>query len=165
MATEKTFLDDPTSLKELIEAMPSDVRDEYKSYKSLQLESAFPGRKMVVYTIKNQQPIDIEVITFGAFMCDWDMGPSTEVAVSGGKTQLIAVPKKLTPRDVFMHIPQTFQLKYKGRRDPQFKVDFVSHYAVLVKTRSKDTHKVEGDTYCVTLNKFRESFPDLKFKY
>lgn len=161
----KTFLDDPQSLSALIEAMPDSERAEYKSYGALTLESAFPGRKMVVYTCSAQGPLDIEVISFGDFKVDWDTGPSFEVFDALGTTQMLAVPKRLRPREVFLQVPQSFTLKYKGRQVPQRAVDFVSHYAVLVKTKSKEIHQVPGHTYCVTLNKFHERFPNLKIRY
>ena len=161
----KTFLDDPQSLSALIEAMPDSERADYKSYGALALESAFPGRKMVVYTCSDQGPLNIDVISFGDFKVDWDTGPSFEVFDALGTTQVLAVPKRLRPREVFLQVPQTFTLKYKGRQVPQSAADFVSHYAVLVKTRSKEIHQVPGHTYCVTLNKFHERFPNLKIRY
>ncbi len=164
-ADNKTFLDDAASLAALVEVMPPDERAEYKSYKALGLESAFPGRKMVVYTLKGRQPSDIEVITFGQFTCDWDNGPGFTVICPGGQVQMLAVPKRLRPRDVFMHVPQTFTLKYKGRQGAPTGVNFISHYAVLIKTRSKEIHQVDGHTYCVTLNIFRERFPALNTRY
>lgn len=165
MASDKTFLDDQESLRALIEAMPEPDRAEYKGYGALSLESVFPGRKMVVYTLKGGEPIDIEVITFGAFMCDWDNGPSAVIQLSTGESTVLTIPKRLRPRDLFLHIPQNFVLKYKGKTNPKNRVDFVSHYAVLVKTRSKEIHQSENHTYCVTLNQFRERFPDLKIRY
>ena len=166
MVTEtKTFLDDQQSLAALVEAMPEPDRAEYKSYGALMLESAFPGRKMVVYTCSTGGPLDIEVISFGAFMVDWDTGPSFEVFDALGTTQILTVPKRLRPRDVFLQVPQTFTLKYKGRQTQKRTLDFAAHYAVLVKTRSKEIHQVPGHTYCVTLNKFRERFADLNLRY
>lgn len=161
----KTFLDDQASLQALIERLPEDAKQEYKSYGALTLESAFPGRKMVVYTLKGGKPSDIVVITFGAFMCDWETGPSAEVQDGRGRMTIDTSPRKYRPRDLYLHIPQNFSLKYKGRQTGKTDVDFVSHYAVLVKTRSKEIHQVEGHTYCVTLNKFRERFPDLNIRY
>lgn len=161
----KTFLDDPSSFKALIQAMPEPERSEYLSYGALSLEACFPSRKMVAYILKDHKPIDIEVITFESLTVDWDTGPSVLVAVTGGKFQVLAVPKRLGKRDVFLHVPQSFTLKYRGRQVPQRAVDFVSHYAVLIKTRSKELHQVEGHTYLVTLNNFRERFPDLKVSY
>ena len=166
MATDtKTFLDDAQSLQALVDSMPAQEQAAYKGYGALMMESAFPGRKMVVYTLVGGEPSDIEVISFGNLTVDWDNGPSFEVYDSRGTTQILAVPKRLRPRDVFLHVPQTFTLKYKGRRLPERDVDFVSHYAVLIKTRSKEIHQVEGHTYVVTLNKFRERFPALKIRY
>lgn len=161
----KTFLDDQESFKALIELMPEAERAEYKDYKCLSLESAFPGRKMVVYTLVGGRPNDIEIISFGDLCCDWETGPNTLVTDPRGKTQIIPIPRRITPRELFLHIPQSFHLRYKGRKNPASNVDFVSHYAVLVKTRSKEIHQVEGHTYCVTLNKFRERFPDVKVRY
>lgn len=161
----KTFMDDPESLKALIEQIQEPEKTEYKSYGALTIEAVFPSRKMVVYALKAGAPSDIEVISFGSFMCDWDSGPHASVEIASAKVQVGTTPTRLASRDVFMHIPQQFTLKYKGRRSPRSGVEFISHYAVLVKTRSKEIHQVEGHTYCVTLNKFRERFPDLKLRY
>ena len=161
----KTFLDDQESLAALIEAMPEDDQAVYKGYGALSLESAFPGRKMVVYTFKSRNPSDIEILSFGQLTVDWDMGPALEVKDSRGTTQVSAIPKRLHSRDLFLHVPQSFELKYRGRRVPESGAAFISHYAVLIKTRSKEHLQVDGHTYCVTLNKFRERFPDLKLMY
>lgn len=166
MATDtKTFLDDQESLKALIDRMTEPERSEYKSYGCLALESAFPGRKMVIYTLKGGRPSTIEIISFGELTVNWEVGPSVSVLDSGGQTEIVTTPKRLRPYDLFLHVPQSFTLKYKGRKSDSAGVDFVSHYAVLIKTRSKEIHQVEGHTYCVTLNKFRERFPDLKLRY
>lgn len=166
MATDtKTFLDDRQSLEALIAMMPAAERAEYLSYKCLSMESAFPGRRMIVYTLRGGKPTEIEMITFGALMVDWDHGPNLMVESTGGKTHVLTVPKRFRPRELFLHIPQNFTLKYKGRRDSPTSVQFVTHFAVLIKTRSKEIHQVEGHTYMVTLNKFRERFPDLPVRY
>lgn len=161
----KTFLDDSESLTALIQRMAEPERSEYKGYGCLGLESAFPGRKMVVYSLRGGQPADFEIISFGELKVSWDTGPTAQVFDRLGTTDLVTTPKRLRPRDLFLHIPQSFTLKYKGRKNSGAGVDFVSHYAVLIKTRSKEIHQVEGHTYCVTLNKFRERFPDLKIRY
>lgn len=165
MAADKTFLDDPNSFKALVDAMVEPERSEYKSYGSLVLESAFPGRKMVVYTLKDRAPTDIDILSFGDLTVDWETGPAFDVRDRNGTMQVLTVPKRLRPRDLFLQVPQNFVLKYKGRQGPKQDVEFVSHYAVLVKTRSKESHQISGDTYCVTLNAFRERFPDLKLRY
>lgn len=164
MATN-SFMDDPQSLAALVDRMVEPERSEYRSYGSLALESAFPGRKMVVYTLRGGAPLDIEIITFGALISNWDEGPSFEVTDSRGKMQVLTTPKRYRPRDVFFQVPQNFVLKYKGRQGPGGDVEFASHYAALVKTRSREGHQVEGHTYCVTLNKYHERFPDLKIRY
>ena len=166
MATDaKTFLDDPSSLKALIERMDEPGKSEYKTYGALTLEAVFPARKMVVYTLKGGKPLDIAVITFGAFMCDWDTGPHAKLTLASTDVRISTTPTRVGNRDVFLHIPQQFALKYKGRNDAEKGVSFASHYAVLVKTRSKEIHQIESHTYCVTLNNFRERFPDLKLRY
>lgn len=166
MATDtRTFLDDPASLRALVDLMPADEKERYLDFKCLSLEAAFPGRKMVVYTLKSGRPAGTEIISFGDLRVDWETGPSATVEDPRGKTELTTVPRRITPWDLYLHIPQTFTLHYKGRRAPDKGVQFVAHYAVLVKTRSKEIHQVEGHQYCVTLNSFRERFPDLRIRY
>lgn len=163
-ADTKTYLDDHHSLLALVDTMPEPDRSEYKSYGAMVLESAFPGRKMVVYTLVDNKPSDIEVISFGDFRVDWDNGPHCALLDTRGTSQIDTIPRRYRPRDLFLHVPQNFTLKYKGMKKPGAGVQFVSHYAVLIKTRSKEMHQVNGHTYCVTLNKFRERFPDLKIR-
>lgn len=166
MATEgKSFLDDKQSAAALVNFMQEPERGEYQGYGSRTLESAFPGRKMVVYTLVDGKPSDIDVISFGDFRVDWDNGPHFEVHDRLGCTVFTSIPRRLRPRDLFFQVPQEFTLKYKGRTAGKSAVDFVSHYAVLVKTRSKESLQISGHTYCVTLNNFRERFPDLKIRY
>lgn len=166
MATDtKTFLDDSESLRALIDQMPEDERSEYKSYGCLSLESCFPGRRMVVYQLRGGKPTDMEVISFGELTVSWDEGPATTVIQETGQTKILETPRRLRPYDVFLHVPQSFTVKFKGRREPIGDVKFVSHFAVLIKTRSKEIHQVDGHTYLVTLNRFRERFPDLKIRY
>ena len=98
-------------------------------------------------------------------MVNWDKGPHFRLTSRREPMEITTIPQKLGDRDVYMHLPQTFTLKYKGRAMAKSDVEFVSHYAVLLKTRSKEIHQVESDTYCVTLKNFRDRFPDLKFKY
>lgn len=166
MASEtKTFLDDRESLAALVNRMAEPERSEYHDFKSLVLESAFPGRKMVIYTLTAGRPADVEMITFGELTVSWDVGPAALVSDSRGQTQIMTTPKRIRPRDLFLHIPQNFSLKYRGRRDSSAGVSFVTHYAVLIKTRSKEIHQVEGHTYLCTLNNFRDRFPGLNIRY
>lgn len=166
MATDsKTFLDDKESLRALIRQLSIPAQAEYADYKSLNLEAAFPGRKMVTYSLKGGKPIDIDFISFRDFICDREFGPTADIQIGDELITVSTTPRKLGRLDVFMHIPQNFTLKYKGKAGSGAGVDFVSHYAVLVKTRSSETYQTDGHTYCVTLNKFRERFPGLKIRY
>ena len=162
----KTFLDDADSLKALVERMPERARDEYMSYGALSLESAFPRRKMVTYKVSSGKPIEPVIFSFGSLSVDWDTGPAFTVQDdSGASTRITCVPSRLQDRDVFLHVPQNFTLKYKGRRSEGGGAEFISHYAVLTKTRSKEIHQVEGHTYCVRLNQFHERFPEVHLRY
>lgn len=164
-ADGRVFLDDPGSLAALVELMPEDERAEYKAYKGLTLESAFPGRKMVVYTLKDSEPSDIEIITLWQLKVDNVLGPHADVEDSRGMMEILTIPKRYRPRDLFLHIPQTFTLKYKGRTSPKNGVDFITQYAILMKTRTREHLQVDGHTYCCALNRFRERFPDLNTRY
>lgn len=161
----KSFLDDQQSYQSLIAAMPEPARSEYMSYGATMIEAAFPGRKMVVYTLVDKKPSDIEIISFGDFRVDWDNGPSFEVTDQRGSSLILTIPTQLRPREIFLQVPQKFELKYRGRSGGKLGVDFVSHYAVLIKTRSKESLQIEGHTYASTLNNFHARFPDLKIRY
>lgn len=161
----KTFLDDPDSLRALVNMMAEPDRAEYKAYTSLALEACFPGRKMVVYTLRGSKPTDLDVISFGELKVDWDMGPTCSVQDAYGEQTLMCIPKRLRPRDLFLHIPQNFQLRYKGKQASDTGVEFASHYAVLVKTRSRETLQIDSHTYCCTLNNFRARFPSIRVGY
>jgi hypothetical protein len=165
MGSEKTYLDDIKSFHALVAAMPEASRVEYESYKATMLEAVFPGRKMIIYKLQDGKPSDIEVISFGDLTIDWDNGPACNITDTRGTMQVLTIPKQIRPREVFIQIPQHFEVKYRGRAGGKSGVDFVSHYAVLIKTRSKEIHQVESNTYCVTLNKFNERFADLKIRY
>jgi hypothetical protein len=159
------FLDDPASLAALIDSMPREARDQYKSYGALMLEAAFPNRKMVVYTLKGGRPADVEMLTFGDLEMARIGGPQVYVADSKGEFSIGVVPTQYRQRDLFLHVPQNFTFKWKGKQISVGKVQFVPHYAVLVKSRSKELHQVEGHTYCATFNKFRERWPDFNLRY
>jgi len=161
----KTFLDDRESFEELLRNMSEGELFVYDGYKALSMEFTFPGRNMVVYTLHRKRPIDIVVITFGELTVDSEYGPRFTVSDPDGDFRVNAVPSRYRDRDLFLHAPQNFTLRYRGVRSPKQGVEFTSHYAVLVKTRSKEIHQIESHTYCVTLKQFRERFPDLKLRY
>lgn len=160
-----TFLDDKESAEALVAMLPNAQRALYESFKSLSLESAFPNRKMVVYNLLGGKATDVEVITFGDILLDRINGPRIEIQHSRGGMEITPVPQQYRGRALFLQVPQHFELKWKGKQTPRDEVHFVPHYAVLIKTRSREGLQVDGDTYCVTLNKFRERHPDVPIEY
>jgi len=159
------FLDDTESLRAIIQLMSPGERILYDSFGALTVEAAFPSRRMVVYTLRGGVPCDIVILTLGDLELVWPECPKITVSDSAGDITVGVVPTQWRGRDLFIHVPQTFQLKYKGKRTAGGDVQFVPHYAVLIKTRSKEHLQVEGHTYCVTLNKFRERFPQTPLRY
>jgi hypothetical protein len=166
MATnDGRFLTDAQSLEALIEQMPPRLKQEYTALRALSLESGFPNRRMVVYTLRNGLPSDICMLLLGDMEMTRIGGPTITVTDDKGPTTLSVRPMKWRDRDLFLHIPQNFIFKWKGKRTAAQEVQYLPHYAVLIKTRSKEHQQVEGDTYCVTLNNFRERFPTVPVRY
>lgn len=159
------FLDDAASLKALVEQMPSGAQQEYTEFKALNLESGFPNRRMVVYTLDGAEPVNISQLLLGDMEMTRVGGPSIMITDERGTVQVGVSPQKWRDRHLFLHIPQNFIFKWKGKDTGAKGVHFVPHYAVLIKTRSKEHHQVDGDTYCVTLNKFTERFPGVTVRY
>lgn len=158
-------MDDAQSLQALVEAMPAAERESYRSYGALNLMSAFPNRRVIVYTLKDGEPEGIEQLLFGGLDMTRTDGCTVSISDSHGEFTVGMVPRRYRKRDVFIHVPQNFTFKWKGKKSGDRNVQFVPHYAVLVKTRSKEIHQVEGHTYCVTLNEFRERWPHLNVRY
>lgn len=159
------FLDDALSLAALVSQMPPALREDYTALKALSLESGFPNRRMVVYTLRDGQPSNLSMLLLGDMEMTRIGGPTVTVTDEKGPVTLTVRPLRWRERDLFLHIPQNFIFKWKGKQTVGKVIHFVPHYAVLIKTRSKEHHQVEGDTYCVTLNKFRERFPDVPIRY
>lgn len=159
------FLEDALSLAALVAQMPQPLRQEYVELKALSLESGFPNRRLVVYTLADGQPTQISMLLLGDMEMTRVGGPTVTVTDERGPVTLSVRPRKWRERDLFLHVPQNFIFKWKGKQTAGKVVHFVPHYAVLIKTRSKEHHQVEGDTYAVTLNKFRERFPDVPIRY
>ena len=158
------FLDDAESFTAVIAAMPVKDRTLYESYGALTLEAGFPNRVMVVYTLSKDRPVDIEILTLGGMEMTRVGGPTVELEGKQGLQVLGVKPKRWGTRDLFLHVPQNFIFRWKGKQTPKG-VQYVPHYAILIKTRSREHLQVEGDTYCVTLNKFRERFPKVPARY
>lgn len=159
------FLDDHASLLALVREMPRPEREEYADYGALNMQAAFPNRKMVVYTLRDGRPDGIEILTFGDLEMNRVGGPLVHVEDLRGGFSIGPVPSRYRDRELFLHVPQNFVFKWKGKQVSDGKVQFVPHYAVLMKTRSKEIHQIEGHTYCVTFNDFKERFPDLNLRY
>ena len=160
MASDRRFLDDRQSLNELLEFMPEQARTQYRSFRWLSMEPAFPGRKVVVYTITGGRPTNIEIVSFGEFAVGVKETPTARIFYRNRDQIITPVPSRLADRDIFLSIPQHFEFRWAGQ---EFKgeLEFRAHYAVLVKSQSRDSLKLEGHTYCVTLKRFLEAYPDL----
>lgn len=168
MATDnKTFLDDRESLEAIVSTLPPPLKREYLNYRFLSLEAGFPGRKLVVYRLEGGHPVDIEVLTLGHMSMEPYEGPIIEVTSDRrpGTKYIGVVPQKLAGRDVFLHVPQKFEFRWKGKRVPKDGVHFAPHYAVLIKTIGKPLMRTDGETYCVRLNQFWEMYPDVNVGY
>jgi hypothetical protein len=159
------FLDDSQSLEALIALMPSRKRDEYLAFKALSLEAGFPNRRMIVYTLDGVTPTRLSMLVLGDMEMGRNNGPTISITDESGPAIVSLHPDRWRDRDLFLHIPQNFIFKWKGKDAGAKGMHFVSHYAVLIKTRSKEHHQIDGDTYCVTLNQFRERFPDVSVTY
>jgi len=166
MASEKgRFLDDRESLEAIVKAMPPWDREVYEQYGALVKESVFPNRKLVVYTLLEGRPQNISMLTVGDLSLDRINGPVATVSDEKGSENVSVTPKRWRGMGLFLQVPQHFELKWTGKDVGAKGVQFVPHYALLIKTRSKEFHQVEGHTYCVTLNKFRERFPEVPLRY
>lgn len=164
--SSKSFLDDRESLQAIIDSIPDPrERQAYRDFKGLSLESGFPNRKLVVYTLRDGAPRDIEILTLGELSMDPYKGPMVMVHSGSYDMSVRLTPSRFKNRDLFLHVPQSFELRWRGKRQRTDEVHFVPHYAVLIKTRSKPHLQVDGDTYCVRLNQFREMYPDLDVRY
>ena len=146
------FLDDGLSLAALIDMLSPSTRDVYDTFRALSLESGFPNRRMIVYTLADGVPVNRSMLLLGEMEMNRNEGPTITVEDEAGAVIVGVTPIKWRDRDLFLHIPQNFDFKWKGKDAGEKGVQFVSHYAVLIKTRSKEHLQVDGDTYCVTLH-------------
>lgn len=166
MASDKgRFLDDRESLEAIVKAMPPADRDVYEQYGALVKEAVFPNRKLVVYTLLDGRPQNISMPTVGDLSLDRINGPVATISDEKGSEKVSVTPTRWRGRDLFLQVPQHFELKWTGKAAGEGVVHFVPSYALLFKTRSKEFHQVEGHTYCATLNKFRERWPDVTLRY
>lgn len=159
------FLGDPESLEAIIFQLGPRLKEEYDELKSLSLESCFPNRRMIIYTLRGGAPVDLSMILMGDMEMTRIGGPTVVVTDDAGPVVVGVLPVRWRNRDLFLHTPQNFIFKWKGKETTSNKIQFSPHYAMLIKTRSREHHQVEGHTYCVTLNKFRERFPAVPMRY
>lgn len=166
MASDKgRFLDDRESLEAIVRGMPAADRATYESYGALVKEAVFPNRKLVVYTLLDGRPQNISMLTAGDLSLDRINGPVATVSDEKGSEKVSVTPTRWRGRDLFLQVPQHFEVKWTGKSVGKERVEFVPHFALLFKARSKEFHQVEGHTYCATLNKFRERFPEVPLRY
>ena len=159
MANEAVkYLSDGESLAALVEAMPAHERDEFKSYKSRIMESAFSGRIMVIYTLQRGEPSNIEILKFLDFWMPFQEAPRFRVEYRGREQIVTPVPSRIADREVFISVPQNFVLRWAGQQVASG-LQFRAQYAVLLQTRSKEAQRIEGDTQCLTLKRFKEWYP------
>jgi hypothetical protein len=155
-------LTDREALRELVQRMPPRERQEYDDYACLELESAFPGRRMIVFDLKNGEPWNIEDFLFTTFMYPAGGEPCAEYRFQGDgrfeSGRVGMVPSRYANREVFLSIPQKFEFRWGGRRAGDH-VSFHPHFGLLIKTRHKLLHRVDGTTYCVSLKRFQSEFP------
>jgi len=165
MATNNyTFMDDKQSREALVQAMAKPLRDEYLGYKFVKKEAGFPGRVLIVYTLRGGVPVNFDRVLLMNLGVDQE-GPIIYASSEGqGVYHIGSVPMKWRGREVFFQVPQTFELKWRGRTSEKG-VEFSPLYAVLVKTRSRVDEQIDEHTYCETLNEFRARFPGIPMRY
>jgi len=166
MASDKgRFLDDRESLAAVIRGMSPAEREVYEQYGALVKESVFPNRKLVVYTLLDGRPQNISMLTVGDLSLDRISGPVATVSDEKGFEKVSVIPTRWRGRDLFLQVPQHFELRWTGKQVREEVIHFVPSYALLFKTKSKEFHQIEGHTYVVTLNRFRERWPSVPLRY
>lgn len=153
------FFDDAASLRALVGKMPKREQEAYDSFLCLGMESVFPNRRMFVYDLGKRGPENVEVIHFEDLEMNRIDGPRILARNPAGPLILTPVPCRYEKRELFLHVPQNFVYKYKGKKSATGVLQFAPHFAVLYKTRSREHDQIPGHTYIATKNKFRERFP------
>lgn len=166
MASDKgRFLDDRESLAAIVRSMPAGDREVYEQYGALAKEAVFPNRKLVVYTLLDGLPQNISMLTVGDISLDRINGPVATISDEKGSEKVSVTPTRWRGRDLFLQVPQHFELRWTGKQVREEVIHFVPSYALLFKTKSKEFHQIEGHTYVVTLNRFRERWPSVPLRY
>lgn len=156
-------LTDREALRELVARMPRSEHKAYDDMMCLELEPAFPGRRMVVFDLRNGAPWNIEDFAFTAFAYPPGAEPYAEYRYQAdGKFRAGRVgmtPSRFSNREVFLSIPQRFEFRWGGRRAGDH-VSFQPQFGLLIKTQHKLLHRIDDATYCVTLKRFQADFPE-----
>lgn len=157
------ILSDREALAALVAGMPPIQRGQYEDYKCLEMESAFPGRRMVVFDLREGRPWNIEDFLVTGFSFPRGGEPTMEYRFQeDGKFHVGRAgmtPSRFSHREVYLSVPQRFEFRWGGRIiDDQ--LSFQPHFGLLIKTRHKLLHRVEGATYCVSLKRFQTDFPE-----
>lgn len=158
MAHDKRYLSDAESMDALIESMPEAERVRYHTYKFRTMEACFPGRRMVVYEIHRGGPTNVDSFGFGELAVGVKGTPTAKLNFRNREHLVTPTPARIPGRDVFLHIPQNFVFRWAGQ-EINGGLEFRAHYAILIKTQSRDALEQEGHTYCVTLKRFLERYP------
>lgn len=158
MAHDKRYLTDAQSMDALIESMPPAEREDYLNYKFRTMEACFPGRRMVVYELKDGQPTNVDSFGFGELAVGVKGTPTAKLHFRNREHLVTPTPTRIPGRDVFLHLPQNFIFRWAGQ-EINGGLEFRAHYAILIKTRSRDALDLDDQTYCVTLKRFLERYP------
>lgn len=164
-ANTRTFLDDKESFEAIVDTLEPALLAEYRSYEALSLEAVFPNRVMVAYRLVKGAPTDMSILTFGDISVTRHIGPVFALSDGTNDFEVGLKPMKWKDLDLFLQVPQNFIFKWKGKRATRGDVQFIPHYAILIKTRSKEHVQIENHAYCVTLNNFKERFPNVDVRY
>lgn len=154
---------DRSTLLALQAQMPPVQRAQYLEYKCLELESTFPGRRFVVFTLRDGEPYNLEEFLVTAFFYPRGGEPEVEYRFQDDGQfhhgRIGMVPSRFSHREVFLSIPQKFEFRWGGLT-VDGKLSFQPHFGLLIKTRHKLMHRVDGATYCITLKRFQAEFPE-----
>lgn len=158
MAIEKRYLSDKESLAALINLMPPAERAEFQDYRWMAMEPCFPSRRMVVYEFRQGRPTNVEMFHFGELAMGVKDTPTARLHFRLRDMLITPTPVQIPGREVFVSLPQNFVFRWAGQ-EIAGALEFRSHYAVLIKTRSRDALEIEGHTYCLTLKRFLDRYP------
>lgn len=157
-------LGDEGTLQFLINRMPRRELAEYNDYKWRDKESMFPHRVMIVYRCGPNGPLDVEHFRIGPPEMPQLGEFQIPIETDSGNQVITYLPTRFRNREVFLHVPQRFELKWLGTENSG-RVHCEPQFAMLIKTRSPEAWQQEGHTYCVSFNRFKERFPDSDFRY